>query len=147
MRRTDFLAIPLILLATITTPALAQSGLDLPAQIGTPDRSVGSDAILPSATPSDKLRVDSITPEVNQTSAEQTDGGRDLCGPETSDAERRRLGIDCSALTSAPEHTDRGPVVGTSRDPLLTPRDEEARRDFNALGLDDDVPATVILQQ
>ncbi|MEL6768819.1 MAG: hypothetical protein AAFP17_16675 [Pseudomonadota bacterium] len=134
--------------AGIAASALAQNGLDLPDQIGTSDRSVGIEEILPdAAAPGEKVRIETITPEVDGTAAEQTEGGRDLCGPETSDAERRRLGIDCDALIRMQRHSGEAPEIGTARDPLLTPRDDEARRDFDALDLGRDVPATVILQQ
>jgi D-alanyl-D-alanine carboxypeptidase len=70
--------------------------------------------------------------------------GRDLCDPQVSEAMRRAAGIDCQSDL----RTDgMRPRTGIANDPLLTPRDKTLKDDFNSLGLGDDVPATVILQQ
>jgi hypothetical protein len=77
----------------------------------------------------------------------------DFCDPSVPEAERRRLGIDCEALERARAEAReaagdaRPPRTGSAADPLLTPRDDAQRQQFRDLGLGDDVPATVILQQ
>ncbi len=70
--------------------------------------------------------------------------GRDLCDPNVPGAVRRAAGIDCQSDLA----TDgMQPRTGIANDPLLTPRDKTFKDDFDSLGLGDDVPATVILQQ
>jgi hypothetical protein len=71
--------------------------------------------------------------------------GRDLCDPQTSAAARRAAGIDCRSNIEA--NGKQQPRAGVANDPLLTPRDKTVKDDFKSLGLGDDVPATVILQQ
>ncbi|MEM7498290.1 MAG: hypothetical protein AAF371_09905 [Pseudomonadota bacterium] len=138
----------LVVAAMLPPIANAQNGIDLPDQIGTPDRSVGAEEILPGQIdPVAKTQAETITPKVDGTTAEQSVGGRDLGGPDVSDATRKRLGIDCDALIGPDGKPRPAGRVGTRSDPLLTPRDEDARRDFDALELGDDVPPTVILQQ
>ncbi|MEM9046421.1 MAG: hypothetical protein AAGC81_17185 [Pseudomonadota bacterium] len=114
--------------------------LELPEQITTSP-----------ATGASQITVD----EINQgavgdpTSAQQSVGGKDLCDPSVSDAVRRRHNVDCAALNMREQAgtTQQSGVTGTASDPLLQPRDDEARQEFQNLGLGDDVPATVILQR
>ncbi|MEM7527553.1 MAG: hypothetical protein AAF416_07700 [Pseudomonadota bacterium] len=147
-------------------PASATAdALDLPAQIGTSepdgmpaisseqigrtDRSVAAPSIpAEQITLQDKTKIEEIGGAVDDaTQAEQTVGGRDLCGPDVSAATRKRLGVDCGAPVRARTGGDMDARVGTRTDPLLTPRDRDAQQQFEELGLGDDVPATVILQQ
>lgn len=94
------------------------------------------------------LQIEEISPEsgVAATRVEQSGGGRDLCDPSVSDATRRRYGVDCGEISAPGDGGTGKPVAGIAHDPLLQPRDEDMRKDFESLDLGDDVPATVILQ-
>lgn len=154
------------MLALLLVPPMAVGeGLDLPAQIGTAtpggappisseqigeaDRSIAAPSITAEQiSPQEKTQIDEIGgPVGDATQAEQSIGGRDLCGPDVSAATRRRLGVDCGAPVRPGAHDAMDGRVGTRTDPLLTPRNPGAQEEFEDLGLGDDVPATVILQQ
>jgi len=119
------------------TDRLAQA-LDVPEQIA-PD------------TGGDRTRIEEIPSQDggDPIRAEQFVGGRDLCDPSVSEAERRRHGVDCEAIERREREglPPRQGQAGTADDPLLQPRDREAREEFDALELGDDVPATIILQK
>jgi hypothetical protein len=143
------LAVALLAALLAVTPATAQrAGLDLPEQIGTGERSVmPPDTDGRQTAPRGQFRIDDIPTDAgDRTRVQQPQGTRDLCGPETSDAERRRLGVVCPSEPLPGAAGQRAARPGTRDDPLLTPRDEDARQEFRSLGLGDDVPATVILQ-
>jgi len=135
-------------LAATGISALADA-LDVPEQIapqGSAD--IGDGSIAP--PPDDQIRVDEIGAgdASDPVSVEQSQEGRDLCDPSVSDATRARYGVDCEALDARERANVPGtaPAVGTASDPLLQPRDKDARDNFEDLNLGDDVPATVILQ-
>lgn len=90
----------------------------------------------------DAIRVEEIAPTTG-VGVEQAHG-RDLCDPSVSPAERLAAGVDCERIM---ESTDAERRFLPAPDPLLQPRREDLREEFDALGLDEDVPATVILQQ
>jgi len=69
--------------------------------------------------------------------------GRDLCDPSVAEAVRRAAGVNCQSNLAT---NGIRPRTGIANDPRLTPRDQKMRDAFDALGLGDDVPATVILQ-
>jgi len=127
------------LAGAMTPAAMAQGGdtggsLDVPEQIGGTrggDSTFQIETGLVPLTTEEKTRVDQ--PE-----------GRDLCDPSVPDSARRAAGVDCEREIPA----DGGKARPTlAEDPLLTPRDKTLKGDFEDLGLGDDVPATVILQQ
>ena len=70
--------------------------------------------------------------------------GRDLCDPSVAEAVRRAAGVNCQSNLAT---NGTRPRTGIANDPLLTPPDQRMRDAFDALGLGDDIPATVILQQ
>lgn len=124
------------------------NGLDLPRQI-TP-RGVDPAEIDELESDADDpvrmegLRIDGAG---DPTRVEQPRDARDLCDPSVPQSVRDRLGIDCEALGRPLPDAAARPRTGSARDPLLTPRDREAREQFEDLELGDDVPATIILQQ
>lgn len=122
-----------LLLFGLATPALAQS-LDVPDQIQIPSGGGNADLQIGGAAG-------------NPVSVEQSTGGSDLCDPSVSASTRRRAGVDCDAPEAGGKAPDAYSQTGTQDDPLLQPRDDDQRRQFESLGLGDDVPATVILQQ
>lgn len=127
-----------LLCGALTLQPARGEGLDLPEQIGTPQ-----------AGGADQIRIEEIGPgdAGNPVTVEQSEGGHDLCDPSVSEATRRRAGVDCSAPETAGRGAAGAPRTGTVDDPLLRPRDDDQRRQFESLDLGDDVPATVILQQ
>ncbi len=137
-RRIIHCCLAFALAGAMTPAAMAQGGdtggsLDVPEQIG----GTGGDSTFQIETgmaplaPEEKTRVDQ--PE-----------GRDLCDPSVPDSARRAAGVDCEREISADGGRARPALA---QDPLLTPRDKTLKSDFEDLGLGDDVPATVILQQ
>lgn len=127
-------------LAGAAVPAATAQGtgtggsLSVPEQIGGPAGDSGFQLDIAPATepPKDKTRVD------------QTVGGRDLCDPSVSEAERARAGVDCESelrVDGEPNET------GLASDPLLTPDNKVLDEQRKSLGLGRDVPSTVILQQ
>jgi hypothetical protein len=108
--------------------------LSVPEQIGAPkdDHTLQIQIAPAPSAAEEKTRVD------------QTRGGRDLCDPSVSDAERARAGVECDGELSVNGETA---PPGLAEDPLLKPRDDAVEGDFKGLDLGDDVPPTVILQQ
>ena len=92
----------------------------------------------------DPVRVEEIAPLTGPGIDVEQAEGRDLCGPEVSPAQRLAAGVDCERIM---ESTDADRQILPAPDALLEPRREDLREEFDALGLDEDVPATVILQQ
>ncbi len=129
----------LVLAGAMTPAAMAQGGdtggsLTVPEQIGGTTGGNSTFQIetgLVPLTPDEKTRIDQ--PE-----------GRDLCDPSVPDSARRAAGVDCEREIPADAGRARPALA---EDPLLTPRDKTLKGDFKDLGLGDDVPATVILQQ
>lgn len=122
-----------LLLGLAVAGDASAEGLDVPEQIQIPTG--GSDVQIESIGAGDAG---------NPVAVEQSTGGRDLCDPSVSASTRRRYGVDCSAPEAGGKGTDQ---MGAQTDPLLQPRDADQRRQFESLGLGEDVPATVILQQ
>lgn len=89
-----------------------------------------------------KVLIDPLAGQLPKSATVNQSGGRDLCDPTVSEAERRRAGVDCSERI----RIERKAVTGLAEDPLLQPP-EDFEDGFDALDLGDDVPATVILQQ
>jgi hypothetical protein len=124
------------LAAAMTPAAMAQGGdtggsLSVPEQIG---GTTGGDAeSVQQIAPADGGGIDVEQPT-----------GRDLCDPSVPDSARRAAGVDCEREIPADAGRARPALAD---DPLLTPRDETLKDDFQGLDLGDDVPATVILQQ
>ena len=126
----------LLAFAVASAGLAAAEGLDMPEQIGPG-----------SSRPADRVQVDGIgAPREDPARIEQSPRSVDLCGPDVPEAERRRLGIDCTALDRREAGGAKEGPRGLSEDPLLSPRDPDAAREFRDLGLGEDVPATVILQ-
>ncbi len=121
--------------ATGAKPAAAKSpGVDAGADPGDQIATQNGDPTL----------IESISGDASGgVDVEQTAGGRDLCDPSVSEATRRAAGVDCSARV---EIGGPAPRAGLAKDPLLQPNNPEIKRDIEDLGLGDDVPATVILQ-
>ncbi|MEO1601814.1 MAG: hypothetical protein AAFU49_15390 [Pseudomonadota bacterium] len=123
-----------LLLFGLASPGLAE-GLDVPDQIQIPSGGGTADLQIGGAAAG------------NPVSVEQSTGGRDVCDPSVSASTRRRAGVDCDAPEAGGKAPDAYGQTGTQSDPLLQPRDDDQRRQFESLRLGDDVPATVILQQ
>jgi len=136
----------------LTSGVIAQSGatLDVPEQIGQPDRAdiVVEDIRLPDAPAMSPIIVDSIatTTDSQPTIVMQSEGGRDICGPEVSEWGRRQAGVDCSKLSERVKPRML-PLIEEKRDPLISTDKGDAREALENLGLGADVPATIILQQ
>lgn len=134
MHRVVISPFPAVMIALlVATSAMAQgSTLSIPDQIGAPSN--GDDFQIETAPsePREKTMVD------------QTNGGRDLCDPSVSDAERARAGVDCESEISVNGDDGDG---GIASDPLLAPRADDLKDELKSLDLGDDVPATIILQQ
>ncbi len=131
------LAIATILLGTVAFAQtieqlnLGASGSAALDQLGTADRRDAED-------------VPQIAPANGGGIGVEQPTGRDLCDPSVPDSVRRAAGVDCEREIPADGGKARPALA---QDPLLTPRDETLKGDFEGLGLGDDVPATVILQQ
>lgn len=94
----------------------------------------------------DAIRVDEIAPTTGVgvgVGVEQA-GGRDLCDPSVSPAQRLAAGVDCERSIEATDAEQQG---GRPPNSLLEPRGEDLKEEFDALDLGEDVPATFILQQ
>ena len=124
------------LAGAMTPAAMAKDGdtggsLCLPEQIG-------------GTTGGDARNVQQIAPADGGGIDVEQPTGRDLCDPNVPGAQRRAAGIDCKIDLA----TDGlRPRTGIANDPLLAPRNKTLKDDFDSLGLGDDIPATVILQQ
>lgn len=135
-RRIIHCCLAFALAGAMTPAAMAQGGdtggsLSLPEQIG-------------GTTGGDAENVQQIAPADGDGIDVEQPTGRDLCDPNVPGAVRRAAGIDCQS-DLATDGTR--PRTGIANDPLLTPRNETLKDDFDSLGLGDDVPVTVILQQ
>jgi len=128
------------LVAALTSAAMAQGAgtggsLSVPDQIGGGTTGNGTTFQIETGpapiAPDEKTRIDQ--PE-----------GQDLCDPSVPDSARRAAGVDCERGIPVDAGEARPALA---KDPLLTPRDETLKGDFDDLNLGDDVPATVILQQ
>ena len=126
-------------LAGAATPAAMAQGsatggsLSVPDQIGVPTDGPDFQIDIGPAqiAPEDKTRVDQPK-------------GRDLCDPSVPESARRAAGVDCERGIPVDAGEARPALA---EDPLLTPRDETLKGEFEDLDLGDDVPATIILQQ
>ncbi len=149
--------------AVMAPTAMAQGdategSLTVPEQIGVPKHSniqsqigqpTDSNTQLQIGVPTDdktQLQIEPVPAQgapQGKTRVEQPEG-QDLCDPSVAEAVRRAAGVDCERQISTSEGKARPTIA---EDPLLSPRDETLKGDFDDLNLGDDVPATVILQQ
>jgi hypothetical protein len=124
-------------LAGAMTPAAMAQGSDTGGSLSVPEQIGGT-------TSGDAENVQQIAPADGGGIDVEQPTGRDLCDPSVPDSARRAAGVDCEREIPADAGRARPALAD---DPLLTPRDETLKDDFQGLDLGDDVPATVILHQ
>lgn len=114
-------------------------------QLGATDRRDAEelDQLAPGAV-GDRTRVESIGPSGQTGVGIEQPEGRDLCDPSVPESVRRRAGVDCERELSVNGGLETEPLTET---PGVGSGDEDLERTLRDLGLDEDVPPSVILQQ
>lgn len=140
-----------VVAVVISLAAYAQSNdtFELPEQIGqSEDGNISIEKLeLPNFSQTTDVMINPISTGIDPQPANvmQSEGGHDVCGPEFSDWERQRSGVDCSGINLA------GPTLPNSQTglPIAThPLQRSGVNEvFSTLSLGNGIPATVILQQ